>query len=435
MREVDDRVGRLTLRELQRGGVVGPEGGVGYSEGYSGPVEEEEDESDSDLEDDKPILPSQSERRPSSATKTKGKGAVSAQTTPLLPRAKRSGKRSLPPTTPLRGIRTHAQPPNTTPGGSNFSDLLRAAEMATRPGTPPKDQSRGSHMPISAMSATRSTTRARDESTTDNGGSVKRARRDSPSTSWARGNQSSSAGTREESVAEELMGMGQNSFPVVPAIELTSSHAPQDHPEAFALDLLAQASQLDVAQTVSQDSEKQPERATRFDRVLEEGERDDISNSEGSGSDFGLAPAIDLKSGSSSAPNPIEEHRMDPALAGLPRPDDIVATPKLIPRTQSFTTDVHTPARTYNQLIYPTPDMSLGETPGRGGSAPYIGRDDLLSDELPLGSFASPTGATVPGLGKYVHLTSSMPARRVRSPYLKWTIEEVSTYLQKETER
>jgi hypothetical protein len=25
-----------------------------------------------------------------------------------------------------------------------------------------------------------------------------------------------------------------------------------------------------------------------------------------------------------------------------------------------------------------------------------------------------------------VHLSSSMPARRVRSPYLKWTIEEVS---------
>jgi hypothetical protein len=32
----------------------------------------------------------------------------------------------------------------------------------------------------------------------------------------------------------------------------------------------------------------------------------------------------------------------------------------------------------------------------------------------------------VPGLGKYVHLTSSMPARRIRSPYLKWTVEEVS---------
>jgi hypothetical protein len=35
-------------------------------------------------------------------------------------------------------------------------------------------------------------------------------------------------------------------------------------------------------------------------------------------------------------------------------------------------------------------------------------------------------GGGVPGLGKYVHLSSSMPARRVRSPYLKWTIEEVS---------
>jgi hypothetical protein len=43
-------------------------------------------------------------------------------------------------------------------------------------------------------------------------------------------------------------------------------------------------------------------------------------------------------------------------------------------------------------------------------------------------AFDSPTGAPVPGLGKYAHLTSSMPARRVRSPYLKWTVEEVCDF-------
>ena len=427
MREVDDRVGRLTLKELQRGGVVGPDGGVGYSEGYGGPMEDEEDESDSDLDEDKAVLPLQSERRPSSATKTKGKNVVSTQTTPLLPRAKRSGKRSLPPTTPLRGGRSHTLQTDTTPGGSNFSDLLRAAEMAIRPGTPAKNPGRASHIPISAMSATRSTTRAREEGNSDDGSSVKRARRDSPSTSWARGNENLSTETREERLEEEEMA--QNSFPVAATIGSSSSQVQQDHPEAFALDLLAQASQLDAAQSASQDSGTQLERVARFSGALEEGERDDVNNSEGSASEYGLAPAIDLKSGSSSAPNPVEDHQIDPTLAGLPRPGDVAATPKIRPRTQSFASDVHTPARTYNQHIYPTPDMAFDETPGRGISPPYMGRDDILADELPLGAFASPTGATVPGLGKYVHLTSSMPARRVRSPYLKWTIEEVSFYL------
>ena len=34
MRNAGSAVGRLTLEELQRHGVIGPEGGVGYSEGY-----------------------------------------------------------------------------------------------------------------------------------------------------------------------------------------------------------------------------------------------------------------------------------------------------------------------------------------------------------------------------------------------------------------
>ncbi|EKD02339.1 hypothetical protein A1Q2_03395 [Trichosporon asahii var. asahii CBS 8904] len=63
------------------------------------------------------------------------------------------------------------------------------------------------------------------------------------------------------------------------------------------------------------------------------------------------------------------------------------------------------------------PAIKLDQTPTPGRGFP--------SADDPFDTFASPTaGAAVPGLGKYVHLSSAMPARRVRSPYLKWTKEE-----------
>jgi hypothetical protein len=55
------------------------------------------------------------------------------------------------------------------------------------------------------------------------------------------------------------------------------------------------------------------------------------------------------------------------------------------------------------------------------------GPDNPFVGSPSASAFQSPTGAAVPGLGKYVHLSSTVPARRVRSPYLKWTKEEVSS--------
>lgn len=431
MRQVDDRVGRITLEELKRGGVIGPDGGLGYSEGYGAPLDEDDDdEDDSELEDEKPIIDSQPDRRSSTATKGKGKGLASAQATPLLPRAKRSSKRSLPPpTTPGRGGGP-ARPPQTTPGGSNFSDLLRAAEMATRPGTPARDSSRVAHVPMSTMSATRSTTRAREGSTSEKGSPTKRARRDPPpSASWSRGRRISGMEVQEE--GDEELEHPPVDFSAADPAESKPADSQQSHPEAFALDLLAQASQLDVAQTDSQGSGMQLESAARFEGMLEEGELLLSDSPPSSPGGIGLAPPIDLKDGLSNAPDPIEDYQIDPALSGLPRPGTGVATPRPRPRGPSFASDIHTPARTYHQQPYPTPDNAYDDTPGRGGSPPCSSRNEMLSHELPPGAFASPTGATVPGLGKYVHLTSSMPARRVRSPYLKWTVEEVGLSIRK----
>lgn len=427
MRQTDDRVGRVTLDELKRGGVVGPDGGLGYSEGYGGPIEDDEDEYDSEIEEEKALIALQSDRRTSVIGKGKGKGTTSAQATPLLPRAKRSSKRSLPPPTTPRP-RSQAHPPETTPGGSNFSDLLRAAEMATRPATPAGNPSRTPHVPLSAMSATRSTTRAREESTSDRGSPTKRTSRDPPpSAIWSRGRRISGMEVQDEEMGEER---GPIEFPNASTPDPTVPDSQQSHPEAFALDLLAQASQLDIAQSASQDSGsgKQLSSAARFGGMLQEGGRN-IGSSPGStiAGDGGLAPAIDLKSESSAAPAPIEDHQIDPSLSSLPRPGTAAPTPPPRQRAQSFASDVHTPARTYTQHPYPTPDNPLDETPGQWMSPPSASRADMLFNELPPGAFASPTGATVPGLGKYVHLTSSMPARRVRSPYLKWTVEEVGS--------
>jgi hypothetical protein len=76
-------------------------------------------------------------------------------------------------------------------------------------------------------------------------------------------------------------------------------------------------------------------------------------------------------------------------------------------------TELHTPARKYD---------SYEDTPNTLRSPPSSLPRDM--HDPPPGAYASPTGATVPGLGKYVHLTNNMPARRIRSPYLKWTNEE-----------
>ena len=111
MRQADDRIGRLTLEEWKRGGVIGPNGGIGYSEGYGGIglFEDDEDEYESDVEDEKPVI-AQFGPCLSTVGKGKGKGGASAQATPLLPRAKRSSKRSLPPPTTPRA-RSRAQRP------------------------------------------------------------------------------------------------------------------------------------------------------------------------------------------------------------------------------------------------------------------------------------------------------------------------------------
>jgi len=343
MRAQNPKVGRLTLDELKRGGVVGPDGGVGYTEGYGEAIDDEVDiDLDSDYDE------KSSERR----------GSMTARgnsSTPLLPRAKRSGRYALPPpTTPRSKKVVRAQ--TTTPGGGNFGDLLRAAEMATRPGTPTPPGNKTTAMPLSAMSATRSTNRHQDESISDRGSPVKKRRR-------GRG--------AEDQYDEEL-------------------------DESSALDLLAQASQLDVAQ--SQDT---PERS------------DDLPASQGSL----LGPAIDLRPNSSSHQNTIEDHQIDPALSRLDdRRSSITIpalTPKMRPRAMSnvSASDVRTPARHFE---------AYDDTP-RFSPPSSVQRE---MQEPPLGAYASPTGATVPGLGKYVHLTSSMPARRIRSPYLKWTLEE-----------
>ncbi|WVR03267.1 hypothetical protein IAU60_000258 [Kwoniella sp. DSM 27419] len=377
MRSADERVGRLTMDELKKGGVIGPEGGVGYSEGYGGPDSGLEDE---DSEYEEKIL---STRRPSLSARSKGKvpGQTHTQGTPLLPRAKRSGKRhvNVPslPQTPSKSSRKNHPPPPTTPGGSNFNDLLRAAEMATRPGTPtPEDHAMAP--PLSAMSATRSTTRIREDSASERGSPVKRARREQ----W------SSPGVEDTLIATQKSG-----------------HASQQ--SASALDLLAQASQLDAAQSgdLSSVSSSGPlPSAARLGGVLEHaGHR---GSSPLRGIEPLLGPAIDL--------GPFPRHPASDVDELPPNSDASIITPKGRPRTYSNASELATPSngRVYaSSQMYPTPG---GETVFEEGTPKTEGSISL----------ASPSGGAVPGLGKYVHLTSSIPARRVRSPYLKWTVEE-----------
>jgi len=173
--------------------------------------------------------------------------------------------------------------------------------------------------------------------------------------------------------------------------------------EASALDLLAQASQLEVAQGDSPDAD--PDADAEEDLVEIKAELLGPGEAEGhtrqSSSNSVLEPPIDLRpqsqfQGASSASEYTNVNGQTEA--------SVVRTPLNRPRKLS----VHTPHQEReNQHQYA----------------------QVPATDPPLGAFASPTGGTVPGLGKYVHLSNSMPARRVRSPYLKWTIEEVSPFL------
>ncbi|WWC85508.1 uncharacterized protein L201_000372 [Kwoniella dendrophila CBS 6074] len=415
LRQSDDRVGRLTLEELKKNGVVGPNGGVGYSEGYGGIESEAEDELSE--EDEKPL-----QMRRSSMSNSNSKSKIKSsqpQGTPLLPRPKKIKKTLNPPIIPQTPSKSNRKqqhpPPQTTPGGSNFNDLLRAAELATRPGTPtPEERDRQPQIaPYSVMSATRSTNRGRDENAMDRGSPVKRVRRED----WSSGR-------------EEDLPVGS-----------TQQSVPNSQGSASALDLLAQASQLEVAKSgeMSSNSSSGPlNSATRLGGLIDT--NGDIRDHSGrssspirSNDDVTLGPAIDLtlygKSSTQRHPSnqyqqrsqipqnpsypvlhPAEDNQINPSLS-------IITTPKNRPRAYSGTSDLNTPvtAREYpSSVIYPTP----------GGE-----RDrDRDFDDNDQETFASPAtnnnNAGVPGLGKYVHLTSSLPARRIRSPYLKWTVEE-----------
>ncbi|RXK36657.1 hypothetical protein M231_06044 [Tremella mesenterica] len=359
------QIGRLSLDELKRSHVVGPGGGVGYAEGYGRVLGDESSATDSEMEeysfDDAHRL---------SSGKTKNK---SVHGTPLLPRAKRSGKRPLPPTTPSRN-RGQPSQPQTTPGGSTLNDLLRAAEMATRPSTPPP-QDRTPQIPMSAMSASRSTAK-REDSRSE---SPDKRRRLGPAASITPGGWSHARRISESQTS---------------------------HPDASALDLLAQASQLDEIQNPQDPSSSQ----LSTSRIVGFEEHDPLEFSPRSNQTEGLAPAIDLRKGSTSM---IEDDQIDPTLQSLPPPPSFSQTANTTPRTHgrhpSFSnTQLQTPAR-----IHDDDDLT---TVGMSAKSEGYGLDSI--------SFQSPTGAAVPGLGRYVHLTSSMPARRVRSPYLKWTKEE-----------
>lgn len=393
MRQANDAIGRLTLAELQRGGVLGPDGGLGYSEGYGAALDEYVDELDSDAEDQKPYIGS-------GGASASRRGKRAGQTTPLLPRVKRSGKRSVPPpTTPRSGRTPHGMPPQTTPGGSNFVDLLRAAEMATRPDTPSPDPKQLPPVPFSAMSATRSTTRPREDSLSPGGSPVKRQRMAPPTSFWDRTKRSSPM--TGEDTASSQAGLGEES----------------------ALDILAQASQLDEAQTDdSQPVAGQAPTSTRYGGLVGPEDR-------WAASPAGLAPAIDLRSG----PPP----QMPPSFSGVersyphsqplpqhPPTPGISATPTARPRGPSFAAETRTPVmRRYSasQSQFETPFDETSSQMHRSSPPSGSGRE---GGHPPSSTYASPTGGAVPGLGKFTHLTSNMPARRVRSPYLKWTQEE-----------
>ncbi|WOO79687.1 uncharacterized protein LOC62_02G003207 [Vanrija pseudolonga] len=271
LRPQDGSIGRLTLGELKSRGVVGPDGGVGYSEGYGGVKGAEDEPPVTDLES---LLSPSSERRVNPTSK---QSSSQPSGTPSTARPKQT-KRSMP-TTPSRS-RGAAQVPQTTPGG-NFSDLLLAAELATRPGTPSRDTST-SHGPSATMSATRTTTGTQYIFESPS----KKQRRQPPATiEWVPRRQ-----LEEESAAPR------------------ASSTTDDRHES-ALDLLALASQ-----DVAQGSSSVLAAAARFEGMMEGDQEGYQSQSRG---DTPLGPAIKLEG--SSKDTPLRSHPSNtPPARGFP---------------------------------------------------------------------------------------------------------------------
>ena len=375
MRHENSTVGMLTLSELQRSGVVGPEGGLGYSEGYGHEVGQVESDDESDFEEGEEEL---EDRKPIIDHSRKGsKGKASVNNTPSFPKTKKGTKQNLPapPITPRsRKPQGQGPPPTTTPGGSNFSDLLRAAELATRPQTPKGDGR--VPLPMSAMSATR--TRMREESS-ERGSPVKKARR------------------------------------VVVEAEVEGN---QDGGDS-ALDLLAQASQLEVAQGSTPEAETEVDplsipTPTQQSTTAPASALGSVTAKPPSSSGSFLEPPIDLHPTPPIQP-PVQDQGQDQDQdQSLPQ---TIKTPSSRPRNLSISqlSELQTPRGNFEP---PHPHPGHATDPPAHHAHPHPHSHS---------QYQSPQGS-VPGLGKYVHLSSSMPARRVRSPYLKWTVEEVSLY-------
>lgn len=165
-----------------------------------------------------------------------------------------------------------------------------------------------------------------------------------------------------------------------------------------ALDLLAQASQLEVAQ-----GDTPPAEPIQFPTPTQTQQSRKPPSSTGS---F-LEPPIDLHPTPPSHPQSHSQSQdQDQTESGISTELQTMKTPSTRPRNLSISqlSELQTPRGNYEV-----------QHPGHATDPPAH-----MQYQSPQGN------GGVPGLGKYVHLSSSMPARRVRSPYLKWTIEEVS---------
>jgi hypothetical protein len=164
------------------------------------------------------------------------------------------------------------------------------------------------------------------------------------------------------------------------------------------LDLLAQASQLEVAQG-SPTPEVEGETATeplQFPTPTQQSIKPPSSTGSFLEPPIDLHPTPPFQPQSNSQPQTVND-QSEP---------QTIKTPHSRPRNLSISqlSELQTPRATFEV-----------QHPGH-------------ATDPPIHQYQSPQGGGgVPGLGKYVHLSSSMPARRVRSPYLKWTIEEVSS--------
>jgi hypothetical protein len=346
LRENDPTVGLVSMDELKAHKVVGPQGGVGYAEGYAGSTLVDQTEHD---------LPTPS-RQPSASKPKTVKKQPRNTSNPLLPQTPRQrGKAAATP-------RQTLQP---TPGGGGFGDLLLAASMATRPSTPEAVHER---LPIvHGYDPESSPSKRRRVETTPK------------QLAWTPGHETDSDGP-----------VGYDSSPL--------RHR-GDH--ASALDLLASASAL----------EETPALATsaRFSGLMNSGsgslDEEDETRSLGNASHHSaLGPAISLRASPPQNSTPTSSFKI-PESPTQRTPSSSMPTPGATPR----------PRVTSKTQKTPTSKIKVKGEPMQQPT-PILTPD----------GFASPAGGTVPGLGKYVHLTSSMPARRERSPYLKWTVEEVS---------